>query len=815
MGTQAVTARAASRRKRQNTELKIILAGKIGHFLEVNMPVQMVRARELILALGIIFCWSVPCAQAQETPDIFNTTSPPAAEQNTASDGDATGARAEKTATATSPTASRQASTDKPALKMQLSFVDEVAVGKDAQVRARITDPSIGTQDMRNTVQLVGTVKSGEPVEGLVPSSIAWAQIQRTDTAASSQLQNALESRFRISETMPVINSNEMIYAEGDVDGLVTSAMSLMSDDAAVADTPVSSARTAPGGDAGKYKTSGNGQAENSAFKDINIPDPEKETPQLAKAEDVIAETTMGCDILVDLEGGVAKQQSQKLVNGSPQGGCSPNGTNYPLARSYASCQDIVDMNSHKAWASYKRFYVDNGGTNQVVDSECQKDVELVYDIFQKPDECTYEVDLVNNMVFERGKWVYQSKNISSAWNEIEVTGCQRMESSTIPLTETEDGCTPRHDFVAGISHQQTRLYYVEGGQHKMVSECTDSGKTYPHIKNTTACEDLAPTKVQLGLESGNRVVFKQSRIEIMVDDQAVAITDCAPDDSQSTTAFQDAAGCETTFYHYLSSGQSYGAARWKYKFPGEPEIVLSECLQDNDLLYVHQVRVAGYENNDEALVSFPKTEIYIDTPNDKLVVSEAQVREGAAEIPYTFQKNMKVSTGEIFYEDGSCTKMMNQNSVDRYLRGDGISTFDNILGEAESLNQGNGCTTAITWGPDYHDQYQQPTNWQTQNVCGSYSYTDYRNEDHVAQATDYYHCSWTLADGKKTVKRDDGEVIGEVLSNTCKSAPKQFIRSEPNNPSFIRTISWYGGWSYPTLSAVDKSNCATTWGWQ
>jgi hypothetical protein len=394
------------------------------------------------------------------------------------------------------------------------------------------------------------------------------------------------------------------------------------------------------------------------------------------------------------------------------------------------------------------------------------------------------------------------------------------MESSTIPLTETEDGCTPRHDFVAGISHQQTRLYYVEGGQHKMVSECTDSGKTYPHIKNTTACEDLAPTKVQLGLESGNRVVFKQSRIEIMVDDQAVAITDCAPDDSQSTTAFQDAAGCETTFYHYLSSGQSYGAARWKYKFPGEPEIVLSECLQDNDLLYVHQVRVAGYENNDEALVSFPKTEIYIDTPNDKLVVSEAQVREGAAEIPYTFQKNMKVSTGEIFYEDGSCTKMMNQNSVDRYLRGDGISTFDNILGEAESLNQGNGCQTQITWGPDTHATYALSSSnyYNAGNVCGtttlSFNYSSGDNDFSGTNST-ANHCAFTDAIGTKSILRDDGEVIGEPVSASCRatsSAPSIRNYRTQNGGQSIQFRPF--GPAYPALTIAIKSQCIVNWGW-
>jgi hypothetical protein len=289
-----------------------------------------------------------------------------------------------------------------------------------------------------------------------------------------------------------------------------------------------------------------------------------------------------------------------------------------------------------------------------------------------------------------------------------------------------------------------------------------------------------------------------------MVDDQAVAITDCAPDDSQSTTAFQDAAGCETTFYHYLSSGQSYGAARWKYKFPGEPEIVLSECLQDNDLLYVHQVRIAGYENNDEALVSFPKTEIYIDTPNDKLVVSEAQVREGAAEIPYTFQKNMKVASGEIFFEEGSCEKLMKQNSVDRYLRGDGISTFDNILGEAESLNQGDGCSSEIVWHED-SAAFNQTAYWTKFVLYGPSTYACVKRRTVAAT---------------KSVVRDDSVVISTEEQSGYEDNAKTV---DVDSGKGLNTSQLIGncnvlGWpsSYPSQISPNKRVVyLNQWGWQ
>lgn len=784
------------------------------------MPVQKVCLRGILFASLLL---TGPVAWAQETPDLFSeepgTTDSSAVPESSGSSS--------TSSSASSSSGSGSSSTnDETRLKMQLSFVDDVSIGEDLQVRAKITDQSIGTKSMRDTIELLGTVKTGEAVDGLVPSAITWSQVIRKDTSASSQLSDTLESRFRIAQNSPDVGANETVYAEGDVDGLVSAAMALLSDANAVANTPESTSKSSGSeGSASSFKTASNSQGDDSLFDNIDIPEPEE---KVEAPDDVVTETTMGCDIKVDLEAGVARVQSQEVLNGNPQGNCAPNGTNYPLARSYAGCNDIVDMDARKAWASFKRFYVNGGGTNQNVDTECQKDEELVYDIFQKTDECTMEVDLVNNVVYQRGKWVYQSKNISSAWNEIEVTSCQRVEAASSPLDQTEQGCTPRHDFDAGVSYQQTKYYYIEDGQHKVVSDCNDSGLTYSHVKNTDYCADLAPTNAQLSMTNGTRAVYKQFRTEIDMDGEMVAITECAPDQAQGTEVFQDPTGCDTTFYHYISSGQSFGSGRWKYQFSGEPEVVLSECLQDNDIEFTHQVRIADYQNNDDALVSTPKTEIYIETSGGEVIVSQAQVREGAVEIPYVFQQALEVATGELFYEEESCEKWMRRNNVERYLRGDGVSTFDRVLGEAEALSQGDGCDVVISWEEPAETKWAAPSfssGRRTGNVGGSYApcgrtSEGWRYEANPTEniwksgsASSPNHCSWTDASADRRIVREDGVQIGETSTNSCRLTASAPSIRETNGGELLAYRS-PGYAAHRPMDNAAKSDCMGAWGW-
>jgi hypothetical protein len=261
-----------------------------------------------------------------------------------------------------------------------------------------------------------------------------------------------------------------------------------------------------------------------------------------------------------------------------------------------------------------------------------------------------------------------------------------------------------------------------------------------------------------------------------------------------------------------MSAGQSYGSERYYYFYDDKQEFI-TDC-QKSDQVYPHQIEITGWQPHDDQLFAYALSTVYIEgTPQGRYNIKTSEVLPGTAQTPYTYDGESTAPTNEISYED--CTKYQGQNRVKNYTRPDGTK-YSLVVGEADPVSQGDVCSVQISWGPDYHDQFENsPQNYQVVNKCGSYTFMDYSENRGSFQATDYYHCSWTLSEGTKTIVRDDGETIGAPVTKACRSAPKQFIRTEPDNPDFVRRISWYGGWSYPPLTAIEKNNCTVTWGWQ
>lgn len=781
------------------------------------MPVQKVFARNALCAMCALLWLMIMPAFGQETPDLFQdggssteATSPEGADTR-ASDPE------EPDAGGTSSNA-KKAGAEAPPLKMQLSFVDDVAVGTDLQVRGRISDSTIGTEEIREKIQLLGTISTGQSVDGLVPSAITWSQLVRTDNEGSALLTNKLESRFRIPETNPNANADEAVYAEGDINSMVETANRLLADQATVKDeAPKEEGGSGGGGGEPDFTTSGSGTPENSAFDDLSIP--EKEAAEAVEKADTVSLSTAGCAIEVNLEAGVAQVTSQEVVNGNPSGNCTPNGTSYPLIKSYASCPDITDFEAKKAWAAFKRTYVDGGGTTHPVDEECQKDPEFEFTMVQDDSVCTFQLDFLSTppMARNRGKWVYPNKNN----NRVEVSGCEVIEDQATEIISTTQNCIPRHDFDASVSHEQARQYYMWESVERVVTECNDTGTTMPHIVYDNKCSDLTPTQADLvNWESGDAALLAvpQERVAIEIEGKEVWITECQPIEDSSAELSKDTQGCESTFFHYISSGQSFGSAKWKYQIEGKPEITLTACVQDNDVEYPHQVRIADYEDHDTQLFSYPMTEIYIDTPVGEELVSGAQVRQGAPQLPYTFQQNLLLATGELFFEgESSCEQFMRRNEIDRYIRGDGVSVFDHVLGEGEALSQGDGCDPEVTWG-----NYKT---W-TGGSCGSSSYTytetynlgggdGYAKRNHTVSIADY--CNRASLDGTKRIIRTDGIEIGEPEVNTCELVHRAPSRGQKRSGNDYWIESKANSYNYPTEAHFTngvKSTCMGNWGW-
>jgi hypothetical protein len=239
-------------------------------------------------------------------------------------------------------------------------------------------------------------------------------------------------------------------------------------------------------------------------------------------------------------------------------------------------------------------------------------------------------------------------------------------------------------------------------------------------------------------------------------------------------------------------------------------------------------------------LFSYPKTEIYIEAFGREEMVSGPQVREGAPQLDYVFQQNVLVATGEIFYEgDTSCEKFMRRNDVDRYLKGDLVSVYDDVKGEGEALSQGDGCDVVITWEEPTNDLwgvslgYGSNQAMRTSNSrvgpsakCGysrAYRKNWYQagsdgdtvcNSSYVEAAN---HCSWTFAVATRKVVREDSQIVGNPAQNTCQlvnSAPSVYTSTPERSCDSTARYRSPGYAAYPTMTNSAKSSCLGSWGW-
>ena len=688
--------------------------------------------RSLLLHLSVGLAMLAPSiTYADDLPDLLNT--PTQAPQS--SSGEPAAASDEKTeAAVTTGTAvltkeERQPKTvELPADVNQtsLSISDAIAFDGDSApagkrpVEAQFSDPSLAGAEIREKIRVKGLLEYETAVDGKIQGSMSWYGVRNAENNEEREISGVLESRFSTSD--PTVESGQSLSAQGDVPAALAAARALLEEGGEVPaeKTEESSSKGSAGTGSGQQYSASGGEPSNDMLESFELPEA---TEKKEEKVDEITLSEAGCPLKVSEDGSVVQVQSQTMKNGQPQGDCSPNGTNLTVQKSYTTCEDDVDLDAHKAAPQFRRFYIDQSGTTQYLDDECVIDNDVEFDMYQDDSVCSFDLELAgaNPSAFNRGKWYYQNRNN----NRVEVTGCERIEGESTPILTTAENCTPRHQFQSGSggqSFEMTKQYYVWDDIQRIVSDCMDSGKTFEHIHKTNVCSDLTPTQADMANYSGGEaalIAVPQERIAIDLNGTETYISDCKPIEDVSAELFKETAGCETTFFHYLSAGESYGSTKWKYQIDGKPEITLTSCIQDNAVTYTHQTRINGYEHHDSLLYSEPKTEIYIQSGGQEVMVSDAQVRSGAPQLDYVFQQTVLVATGEIFYEtDASCEKFMRRNDIDRYLKGDLVSVFDDVKGEGEALSQGDGCQAVVIWD---EPTYSQARNCGTTTVSSSF----------------------------------------------------------------------------------------------
>src|SRR5258708_12424309 len=86
-------------------------------------------------------------------------------------------------------------------------------------------------------------------------------------------------------------------------------------------------------------------------------------------------------------------------------------------------------------------------------------------------------------------------------------------------------------------------------------------------------------------------------------------LTDCEPsrtpgDEANPSTTVT---GCETTFFTYVSQGQSFGSWRYFYQFTGSAPVYFTACLQSTTA-YPIQSDIQAYAYNNPQKTPQPKT---------------------------------------------------------------------------------------------------------------------------------------------------------------------------------------------------------------
>lgn len=517
---------------------------------------------------------------------------------------------------------------------------------------------------------------------------------------------------------------------------------------------------------------------------DFQLPETVAAASTESIATPVAGETTEGCPPRVDLQNNVVVVQSRPTENGVATGACSDALDRFPLQKAFTSCNDDIDQAGGSAYATYRRYWVDGGGTTQYVDAECVRDTEQQFSLVENADACSVSVDVNAGTATPRSQLVYTNRTGQT----VVVAACRATPgAAAYTITQSAAACQLRHDFTAGVSHRQTKSTYLRSdGVEVVVAPCADDGTSYQHVKvnDESVC---AAAVDQTGLTA-----VKQFRWRIDVDGASQYITECAPDPDTQVALQKDAAACAGTFYHYTEAGQSYGAARWYHSLYGSQSYV-TQCQQDTATVYAHQIDIVSYSHNDATKISQPMTRIHFNAGGGvgDVEVSAAQVRAGAAEIPYTLTGAETRATGEVSYT--GCDKYTlnaNYNVYSRIEIDGGTMAYEENTGAAAPTGPSNACSTSVstTWNRTSPSSIRHTYLVNGQDPlarCGTFWQDGTLTAKAVAYASSTY-------EGTRTVTREDGEVQSTTTGQGTTSSPcSVWCPNSNSGDMYIPQVSW------------------------
>lgn len=425
--------------------------------------------------------------------------------------------------------------------------------------------------------------------DGTTRVSVQWAAIGVTSGMATKSLRSPLSSQFRTADKS--IQPGTIINVRGDLDLLAEDFLALKASMAK--DSPKDTVKQvnnnnttteAGRGAADLAQTGGASGTGGSGNSPYTLP-----TDNNKIKTDMVTTSWQDCQPRIDRTGAMTYQQARKVdmtESGKVMstGTCEDHGVTAPIVRTYdGACLPVIDIDNRKVYHQFIETSDLNSKTLSI--STCTAD-------FQKFD--------------------------------------------TVKATNT--GCGYRHDFGAGKSVLQEKLYYNDlQGKVVDVRDCADSASAYAQYATTATC---TPT-----IDAVNKQVFINNRVAFKDGNNAEQYaTDCKPDGNPSFAISEEF--CTPKYEHDFVNHVSYYRTRAYYTTAAGAVVYVSECARSalSSFPHIFATSSCSVTNDDVALMTHFSKVTQINSPTDG-IVEIAPCQEMGSPTPYAYVSRLNGTT--------------------------------------------------------------------------------------------------------------------------------------------------------------------------
>jgi hypothetical protein len=219
-----------------------------------------------------------------------------------------------------------------------------------------------------------------------------------------------------------------------------------------------------------------------------------------------------GCPVRVDhankrviVQNRILTYKNNVVVKKSP---CTDSSEFFLIQKNYScdKCEDIIDIDNKKAYATYELFYNDRDGSKISLSSEPEKDEEISFNIVPEQD-CPEYLDIERMQAYPQIRLIYQDR----ANTKKIVKNCHRSDNARIyPIELTADGCTASHDFENNWTTINKKGIYQLDGQQQIAFPCRPFGSPIKHDYDMDQCPD------KINLPDGRISVLGKNMFQLM-----------------------------------------------------------------------------------------------------------------------------------------------------------------------------------------------------------------------------------------------------------------------------------------------------------